>query len=110
MRPRASSNACALRYKKATRTWARCVHCANGSVRDSNCRRNSASSMFMIRLLTAILVVGLAGATSPGQSGDDDAFALKKVAAHDREPLRVVKKADGHVFVDFGRDAFGWLQ
>ena len=35
---------------------------------------------------------------------------MKKVQVHDREPLRIVKRADGAAFIDFGRDAFGWLQ
>src|SRR4051812_37132051 len=109
MRARAAAKSWARRYKNATRTCARCVHCANGSVRDSNCRRSSASSMVSRLFTTATLLGLLAALAMPAAARAADVFELKKVQAHARAPVRVEKRPDGVMFIDFGRDAIGWL-
>ena len=45
-----------------------------------------------------------------GQTRPADVFELEEVRAYDVAPLRVVTNAAGHVFIDFGRAAFGWLE
>jgi hypothetical protein len=72
----------------------------------------------MVRVLTLIALLGLGCAKAPAPTPvrvpatqqATDVFVLKKVEVHERAPTRIVKKAGGHFFVDFGRDAFGWLQ
>ncbi|MEA2707423.1 MAG: alpha-L-rhamnosidase [Phycisphaerales bacterium] len=71
-----------------------------------------------MRVLTLIALLGLGCAKAPAPTPvrvpatqqATDVFVLKKVEVHERAPTRIVKKAGGHFFVDFGRDAFGWLQ
>ncbi|MEA2733806.1 MAG: alpha-L-rhamnosidase, partial [Humisphaera sp.] len=71
-----------------------------------------------MRVLTLIALLGLGCAKAPAPTPvrmpaterATDIFVLKKVEVHERAPTRIVKKAGGHFFVDFGRDAFGWLQ
>jgi hypothetical protein len=54
------------------------------------------------------VILGLACASAAARAGD--VFELKKVRAEPQTPVRVAKTADGGVFVNFGRDAFGWLE
>ena len=54
----------------------------------------------MIAALIFLMCVAQAG----------DLFAIKELQQTSVAPLAVRKTADNDYFIDFGRDAFGWLQ